>query len=105
MVYTYSDKFIVDSIDTVELEQYETQAIADVGKLNITDADFVERLVVARVYMLASAAQIESDGMKEKYAVYEKEYKRALDEAILSAKSESGIKDADTVWTVKVGRS
>lgn len=105
MVYTYSDKFIVDSIPDIELQEYETQAIKDVGKLNITDADFVERLVVARVYMLASAAQIESDGMKEKYAVYEKEYKRALDEAILSAKSESGIKDADTVWTVKVGRS
>ncbi len=105
MVYTYNDKFIVDSIEATELEAYEAQAITDVGKLGITDTDYVERLVIARVYMLASAAQIESDGMKEKYAVYEKEYKRALDEAILSAKSEGGIKDSDTVWTVKVGRS
>ena len=105
MFYTYSDIFLVNSIDTAELEAYESQAIKDVSKLQITDADFIERLVVARVYMLAASAQYEADGMQDKYKVYEKEYDRAMREAILVAKTADGVKTDGTVWSLKVGRS
>ena len=105
VTYAYRDLFLTDSLPPEELEAYEVQAIKDVSKLQITDPDYIARLVVARVYMLAARVQYESEGMQEKYKVYEKEYDRALREAIIAAKETEGIKDSDTVWSVKVGRS
>ena len=105
MIYSYSDSFIIDSLANGELEKYENEAIKFVDKLQIEDTDYKERLVVSRVYMLASAAQLENDGFKDKYTIYEKEYKRLLDEAILAAKEASGVKNNDTVYSVKIGRS
>jgi len=105
MTYTYDDVFVVNSIDTVELERYEAQAISEVSKLGITDQDFIDRLSVNRTYMLACRSQYESDGMADKYKVYEKEYKQALNEAMIAANSSDGIHSGDTVWSVKVGRS
>lgn len=105
MIYEYSDTFLVDSLADSELLKYETDAIKFIDKLQIEDTDYKEQLVISRVYMLASAAQLENEGMKDKYNVYEKEYKRLLDEAILVAKEAKGVKTKDTVYSVKIGRS
>jgi len=105
MIYEYKDEFLIDSIETEELEYYEQEAIKEVDKLNITDDFYKEKLVVNRVYMLCAKAQLEADGMQQKYNIYEKEYKRFLKDAMLFQKGQDGILDEDTIYTVKLGRS
>ena len=85
MRYTYTDDFIVNSLGPDELEGYETQAIGEVDKTGITDPFYVENLVICRTMMLAARAQIEADGMAEKYKVYSSEYDRYRKEAAASA--------------------
>ncbi len=76
MIYEYDDEFIVGSISTDELEKKESEAITEITKMNITDDFYKEKLVKCRVYMLLAREQIESEGMLEKYRIYEREFNR-----------------------------
>jgi len=78
MIYEYEDSFIIDSIDTEELEKKETESITEIEKMNITDEFYKEKLVKCRVYMLLAREQMENEGMGEKYRIYEKEFNRYL---------------------------
>ena len=104
MVYEYDDLFIVNSIDQAELERYETRAIIDIEKLGISDSHFVERLVIARTYVIAARAQLEADGMEEKLRAYRDEYDQAMKEALIAERNVDGIKDKMPM-NIKVGRS
>ena len=104
MIYTYDDTFLIDSLAEEELNRYEEQALEEIEKLSITDEHYKKRLVINRVYMLCARSQFENEGMQERYKVYEKEYKMALDEAILYSKNEEGIKNINTVTTIEVQR-
>ena len=79
MVYTYYDDFVFDSLPTDELEKLEADAIKEVDLLGITDEYFREKLVRARVCMMASTHQVENDGFEQKYRYCEKEYAHYLD--------------------------
>jgi len=72
--YTYEDGFIVDSIDEIELNNAESKAIDEVGKLNISDTFYIEKLVKTKVYIKLSLNQLENEGMPERYKAYKKEY-------------------------------
>jgi len=78
MIYEYEDSFIIDSIDTEELEKKETESITEIEKMNITDEFYKEKLVKCRVYMLLAREQMENEGMYEKYKIYEREFNRYL---------------------------
>lgn len=75
-IYTYTDDFIVNSIDFDTLNAEETKAINEVEKLNISDIFYKEKLVIAKVYIELSLMQLENDGMSAKYKGYSKEYER-----------------------------
>jgi len=77
-IYTYEDSFIVDSIDIATLDDKEAKAIIEVGKLNITDTFYIEKLVVAKVYITLALAQLENEGMEAKYRGYSKEFNNYL---------------------------
>ena len=78
MIYEYDDSFIIDSIDETELEKKENESITEIEKMNITDDFYKEKLVKCRVYMLLAREQMESEGMFEKYRIYEREFNRYL---------------------------
>jgi len=102
MIYEYHDDFIVNSVDTDEFEQYEAEAVEQVSKLGIEDDFFIKRLVVSRVYILATRSQFEADGMEAKHKVYSQEYKDALNEALLIGKD--GVKNRNKVFSVPLSR-
>ena len=88
--YTYEDTFIVDSVDSVTLDEAEANAIDEIGKLEITDTFYVEKLVMCRVYTTLAAMQLENEGMADKYAVYSKEFDRYYRTALNSRPSSLG---------------
>lgn len=102
MTYEYSDDFVVNSIGVDELSGYEAQALEEVSKYGITDEFFKKELTICRTYMLAARAQIEADGMAEKYKTYREEFDRYLKQALLAASN--NVPAAGTIKTMKVAR-
>lgn len=78
MVYTYKDKFIVNSVESDELEDAELRAIEEMDVLNVTDEPFKGMLVVYSVYMELALSQLEAEGMKDKYDSYSKQFTKYL---------------------------
>jgi len=78
MLYEYDDEFLVSSIEEAELEKKENEAVIEIEKLNILDEFYKEKLTKARVYMLLAREQLENEGMRDKYNIYEKEFNRYL---------------------------
>ena len=73
--YTYSDSFIVDSIDTADIDDAELKAIEEVTKLNITDTFYIEKAVIAKVYMILATVQLDNEGMSDRLKAYSNEFK------------------------------
>ncbi len=74
--YTYSDDFVIDSIDPSVLEQKETDALEEALGMNIDEEPYKERFVVASTMRQLCILQLENDGMQEKLTAYNKDYDR-----------------------------
>lgn len=77
-IYLYNDSFIVDSVDTTEIDNAENAAISEVEKIGITDAFYKEKAVVSKVYVTLSTLQLENEGMNEKRKAYLDEFKNYI---------------------------
>ena len=75
-IYTYSDSFVVDSIEAVILEQKEADAIAEADMLGLTEEPYRERLVTASTMRQLCILQLENEGMQDKLAAYNADYNR-----------------------------
>ena len=73
-IYTYNDSFIVDSVDSLEIDSAENKAVLEVDKIGITDEFYKEKAVVSRVYVTLATLQLENDGMSDKRRAYEKDF-------------------------------
>lgn len=76
MIYTYSDKYLVNSVSAEELEAEELKAYQAVSEIGITADPYLELLVRYSLYMELALMQLESEGMQEKYDGYSKEFSR-----------------------------
>lgn len=74
-IYTYDDTFIVDSVDPIELDNAEANAIKEVEKIGIIDEFYKEKAVVAKAYVTLATLQLENDGMIDKRRAYENNFK------------------------------
>ena len=82
MRYVYDDAFLVTGIDKETLLKYENEAFFEITqKFNILDEFFVEKLVIARVYMKIARLNLESDGMRDKFDAYKNEFDFYLKQA------------------------
>ena len=75
---SYDDTFIINSVTPEDHEKAEANAIIDADKQGITDAYYLEKIVVAMTYVTLSGLQLEADGMPDKAAFYRKEYARLI---------------------------
>lgn len=96
MVYIYKDDFMVNSVDSTDLEKQEAHAIVEVDLLNVVEEPYREKLVIYSVYMELALMQMEADGMMEKYNAYSKEFKRYLTLATTS--------NISTISNIPIGR-
>jgi len=103
MQYEYDDDFIVNSLPQEELERYETMAANEVAQFGFENEFYVKNLTICRTYMLAARAQIEADGMDEKYKVYKEEFDRYMKQAVANAagNKKSG---STSIKTAPIGR-
>ncbi len=81
-VYTYSDSFVIDSIDPEVLEQKEADAIIEAESLGTLEEPFKERLVVASTMRQLCILQLENEGIEDKLKAYTKDYDRYWNMAI-----------------------
>lgn len=98
LIYEYEDTFVTNSIDEATHEKAESDALIDAGKQNVTDEFYLEKVVVAMVYVTLCGLQIEADGISEKESFYRKEYDRSL-RMSRHADSDAG------AFNVSIGRS
>ncbi len=92
-IYTYNDSFIIDSVDSVEIDNAEANAILEVEKIGIVDEFYKEKAVVSRVYVTLSTLQLENDGMSDKRRAYENDFKHY----ITLAKTNSSTTNVSTI--------
>ena len=76
LTYTYSDTYIINSIDIEEHETAETKALTDLGKQGVTDTFYLEEMCKALVYIDLGTKQLEAEGMSDRVSSYRKEYLR-----------------------------
>ena len=92
-IYTYNDSFIVGSVDPLEIDNAEANAILEVDKIGITDVFYKEKAVVSKVYVTLATLQLENDGMVEKRKAYENEFKHYIN----LAKTNSSTSNISTI--------
>ena len=76
LTYSYSDSYIVNSIDVTELEGAEADALIDLGKQGVTDEYYLEKMTLCLVYISLGTQQLEAEGMSDRIAQYRKDYLR-----------------------------
>ncbi len=97
--YTYDDTYVVDSIDTIELDTAEAKALQDLGKQGVTDPFYLEEMCKCLVYMTLAIRQSEADEtMSNRVTQYTKVYDR------YRSMVDHGDHDA-AVGSVSIGRS
>lgn len=96
-IYAYSDSFIVDSVDSIEIDNAESKAIEEVEKIGITDLFYKEKAVVAKVYITLATLQLENEGMSEKRKAYERDFKHYVS----LAKTNSSTSNISTIPIVR----
>ena len=77
-IYTYDDDFVINSVDTTELDKAEADAILEVSMLKITDEYYKEKSVKAKTLATLCLRQLEGDGMEFKYKAYMKDFDRYI---------------------------
>jgi len=68
----YDDDFVINSIQPETIEQAETDAIALVESLGVTEEPFRRKMVVCNVYVQLAKMQLENEGMPGRLAAYQK---------------------------------
>ena len=82
-IYTYSDSFVIDSVDPTVLEQKEADAIIEAEALGrIEDDIYKERMVVASTMRQLCILQLENEGMQDKLTAYNVDYDRYWSQAV-----------------------
>jgi len=92
-IYTYNDSFIIDSVDSVEIDNAEANAILEVEKIGIVDEFYKEKSVVSKVYMTLATLQLDSEGMEQKRKAYERDFNHY----ITLAKTNSSTTNVSTI--------
>ena len=76
LTYSYTDTYIVNSVDTADIETAETKALADLGQQGVTNTFYLEEMCKCLVYIDLANKQLEAEGMQERADAYRKEYLR-----------------------------
>ncbi len=89
LTYTYSDSFVVDSVEPLVIEQKEQDALKEADAIGCTDEPYRERLVVASTMRQLCILQLENEGMQDKLTAYNKDYDRYWN--LFSSKSPANV--------------
>jgi len=68
----YDDVFVVGSVTPEDMEQVETDTLAYLDKLLVTDELFKRKACICGVYIELCRQQLENDGMQDKLDTYKK---------------------------------
>lgn len=94
--YTYKDDFIIDSVETEDVEAEEANAVIQADAIGVITEPYREKVITSIVYMQLSILQLEAEGMQEKYNAYEKIYNRYY--------SLSKTSNPSNISTIPIGR-
>ncbi len=74
--YTYSDTYIMNSIDPLDVDTAEAKALADLTKQGVEDEFYLEEMCKCLVYIDLGGKQLEAEEMSDRVSHYRKEYDR-----------------------------
>jgi len=74
--YTYTDTFILNGVEDIEIETAEIKALKDLEKQGVTDVFYLEEMCKCLVYIDLSIKQQEAEEMDSRTKRYKEEYDR-----------------------------
>jgi len=96
MIYNYTDGYLMPD------DERELRALADINKIGITDAFYLEKLVILKTYLIVCLEDQSApdDLFNQKLKHYQSEYDKVLQEALANKNAAIGA----GVWYVPLGR-
>ena len=72
---TYSDNFLISKVDSDTLAKIENDVKKEILEVEkITDNFLSNKLIISKIYITIALLNFESEGIKEKLEIYQKEF-------------------------------